>query len=44
MCLLMLIRSLNTIALCAAFAMIAAPAEKLAPTPPMGWNLSLIHI
>ena len=38
MCLLMLIRGFNTIVLCAAFATIATPAEKLAPTPPMGWN------
>jgi hypothetical protein len=34
----MLIRGLNTIMLSAVFAMIAAPAEKLAATPPMGWN------
>ena len=38
MCLLMLIRGLNAIVLCAVFAMIAAPAERLAATPPMGWN------
>jgi hypothetical protein len=34
----MLIRGLNTIVLCAFFSMIAAPAERLAATPPMGWN------
>ena len=38
MCLLMLIRGLHIIILCAVFATIAAPAEKLAATPPMGWN------
>ena len=38
MCFLMLIRSLHTLMLCAVFAMVAAPAEKLAATPPMGWN------
>jgi alpha-galactosidase len=34
----MLIRGLRTLILCAVFAMVAAAAEKLAPTPPMGWN------
>jgi len=35
---MLLNRGFNAIILCAAFAMIAAPAEKLAPTPPLGWN------
>jgi hypothetical protein len=34
----MLIRGLKVLILCAVFDMIAFPAEKLAPTPPMGWN------
>ena len=34
----MQIRSLNILMLGAVFAMTAAPAENLAPTPPMGWN------
>jgi hypothetical protein len=31
-------RGLKILILCAVFAMIAFSAEKLAPTPPMGWN------
>jgi alpha-galactosidase len=38
MCLRMLIRGLKALILCTALAMIATPAETLAPTPPMGWN------
>ena len=38
MCLLMLIRGLKALMLCAVFAMLATPAETPAPTPPMGWN------
>jgi hypothetical protein len=34
----MLIRGFKVVMLCAAVAAVAAPAEKLAPTPPMGWN------
>jgi hypothetical protein len=34
----MMIRALKALMLCAAFAAIAASAQKLAPTPPMGWN------
>src|ERR1019366_7863036 len=32
------IRGFKVVMLCAALAAVAAPAEKLAPTPPMGWN------
>ena len=34
----MLIRGFKVVTLCAAVAAVAASAEKLAPTPPMGWN------
>jgi hypothetical protein len=34
----MLIRGFKVVMLCAAVAAVAASAEKLAPTPPMGWN------